>query len=534
VREHLNGALIAALAAVLATSAGAGDVAPRGRALAPPPGPGPPAGPPASAAAWPRFALFGWVSPPLPETSPARYAELAGAGFNATVLAWEDSGGVADNLARLECARPVGVRSLIFDARLDHILPTEPSTFALADTIVARYRGDPAFLGWYLGDEPPPEEFERLGEIATMLRARDPAHPVWNSLLPRFAFGTDQEFLNYLRSYVASLHPSALCNNEYEFLLSGDRALLASNIACLSLVARENALPFWGIVQLTQHGGYRAVTEGMLRWQYAQWLAWGARGIGVFTYWTPGPSPGSDWHSAMIEWGTGARTAYYAIVRDLNAHAAPVGNTLAGAQWLGTQYAGSVPPGGQAFAGGALLDSVAGRATLGFFADSLARPLLLVGNADSLVARTVTLWPAGGRSAVRVGDDGAWSPLEPSVEGGLELDLAAGDFALVRLSGRVDSLLSGHAPRLAAGPNPARDVVRFVISNTDGSSRLEVLDLGGRRVWSRQMPTALGERQLEWTGERDGGGSARAGVYFARLEDTRGVVVRRLAWLGRQ
>jgi hypothetical protein len=38
------------------------------------------------------FTLFGWVSPPVDSTTPARYAELANAGLNATVLAQNDPG----------------------------------------------------------------------------------------------------------------------------------------------------------------------------------------------------------------------------------------------------------------------------------------------------------------------------------------------------------------------------------------------------------------------------------------------------------
>lgn len=44
----------------------------------------------AAPAAVPRFALFGWVSPPADSTTAYRYDELAGAGLNLTQPAWED------------------------------------------------------------------------------------------------------------------------------------------------------------------------------------------------------------------------------------------------------------------------------------------------------------------------------------------------------------------------------------------------------------------------------------------------------------
>src|SRR5262245_2438135 len=77
-------------------------------------------------ASLPRFALFGWVSPPADSTTPERYAELAGAGLNTTVLAWEDPGLVEPNLLRLEYSARVGVKNLLLDNRLDFVHEDQP------------------------------------------------------------------------------------------------------------------------------------------------------------------------------------------------------------------------------------------------------------------------------------------------------------------------------------------------------------------------------------------------------------------------
>jgi len=481
----------------------------------------------------PRFALFGWVSPPRESTTAARYAELAEAGFNVTVLAWEDSGFAVQNQMRLDDTRPLGVRNLLFDRQLEQLHYPDTTTYHWADSVAARYRGDAAFLGYYLGDEPPASLFAELGADFALLAAADPGHFSWNNLVGRLGFATRDEWLAYTRDYAATVHPAVLCNDQYDFLDSGDRHQLVENVAGLAAVARENGVPFWGIVLLTQHGSYRRVTAGMLRWQVAQWLSYGAHGIGYFTYWTPAPDPNLDWQPAMIEWGTGNRTALYDTVRTLNARLAPLGNVLAGLQWLATEHAGSLPVGGTPFAGDSLLAAVAGRAAIGEFADSTGTPHLFVANDDSLGARTITLTLGGhGRRAWRLRDaGGGWDELAVSGGGTLSLALDAGDFTLLRLSGACDSLAAGACPlRLALGPNPARGVVRFSLSGASGATTLEILDLSGRRVWSQSF--AGGSAGVAWSGERVGGGRARAGVYFARLEDARGVVVRRLTWLG--
>lgn len=517
---------IALLAALLLAAAGAGDrPAEAGRVAAPRAA----AAPAAPAADLPRFALFGWVSPPREHASAERYAELAGAGFNVTVLAWEDSGTVADNRARLEWTRPHGVRNLLLDMDLVNVPPGDSAALAWADTVAARYRDDPAFLGYYLGDEPAREEFAGKAWYVALLRERDPAHPGWNNLLGRASFPSREAWLDYTRAYADTVKPAVLCNDHYDFREDGDRGLFVENAAGLGALARERGLPFWGIVQLVGHGGLRAATPGLLRWQVAHWLAYGARGVGYFTYWTPPPDPRWNWQPAMVTW-EGARTAHYDSVRALNARLLPVGEALAGMQWLATEHAGSVPAGGTAFAPDSLLEAVEGRATLGVFADSAGAPHLLVVNADSAAARTVALLPAAGRRAWRRGEAGGWDALPADANGRVTLALAAGDFALLRLSGACDSLLAGRcALRLAVAPNPARDAVTFTLAGAAGTARLEVLDVAGRRVWAGEV---AGAGRLRWAGEREGGGRAAAGLYFARAEDARGVLVRRVTWLG--
>lgn len=519
---------IGVLAALLIAATGPGDrPATAGRIAAPTAA----AAPAAAGPGVPRFALFGWVSPPRELASAGRYAELANAGFDVTVLAWSDSGTVADNRARLEWTRPLGVRNLLLDMDLVKVLPGDSSALAWADTVAARYRDDPAFLGYYLGDEPNRADFAEKAWYFALLRERDPAHLSWNNLLGRSAFTSRDAWLDYTRTYVREVGPVVLCNDQYDFLLSGDRGQLVENVAGLAAIARENGLPFWGIVQLVQHGIFREVTPPLLRWQVAQWLAYGARGIGYFTYWTPPPDPEWNWQPAMITW-EGARTAHYDTVRELNARLRPLGEALAGMQWLLTEHAGSVPAGGTAFAPDSLLESVGGRATLGTFADSAGAPCLFVANADSGAARRIALTLAGpGRRAWRWRDAGGWDPLAVGADRRVTLDLAAGDFALLKLSGACDSVRSGRGTlRLAAAPNPAKGAVTFTLSGASGRARLEVLDLSGRRVWSRAVGGA--DATFPWSGERDDGGRAAPGVYFARAEDANGVLVRRVSWLG--
>jgi hypothetical protein len=426
------------------------------------------------------------------------------------------------------------VRNLLLDMRLQRVGDALPGSAATLDSIVSTYQGHAAFLGYYLGDEPRAARFPQLAEWFRLLRARDPLHPAWNNLLGRTAFPARSAWLDYLRTYAGQVQPAVLCTDHYDHRIDGDMGLFVDNVAGTAQVAREFGLPFWGILLVTQHLQYRDPDDALLRWQVAQWLSYGARGIGYFTYWTPAPDSAVHWHDGMIRWGSGERAPHYEQVRTLNQRVRPLGEELATLTWLTTEHAGGTPTGGTAFAPDSLIGGVEGRATLGTFADADGRPYLFVANRDSSAARTLALSLVGERTAERFGDAGGWLawPTMPTPSGRrLEVTLAAGDFALFRLSGACGTLASGDCRAvLGAAPNPATDHVRFAATGVRGGSVLTLVDVSGRRVWARVL---AGDAPVaEWDGLGDDGRRVRPGFYWARLADARGTVVRRIAWLG--
>jgi hypothetical protein len=72
---------------------------------------------------------------------------------------------------------------------------------------------------------------------------------------------------------------------------------------------------------------------------------------------------------------------------------------------------------------------------------------------------------------------------------------------------------------LAAHPNPFNSgtVIRFDVG-TDGGVRLEIFDLGGRRVWhSQELETTTGESRVVWDGRDQNGRNLPSGAYFCRV-----------------
>ncbi len=482
------------------------------------------------------FMLFGWVSPPADSSNAARVAEYAGSGLGLMLPAWDDSGKISDNLARLDFAAANDMSCLIWEQRFERFLtldPVSPEGGARLDSITTDYVHHPGFAGYYLGDEPPASEFPLLASLHAALRARDSVHPAWNDLPPSTVFSTFDAWLTYVRAYLDTTHARVLCYNEYDFLTTGDRGLFVRHLAAASAIAREYGIPFWTIVQLIQHAVYRALTEGEMRWQVAHALAYGARGVGYFTYWTPDPDPTLNWHDGIIG-RSGQRSPWYAFLAALNPRVAATGRVLADLTWLATVHSGSVPQGATTFTPDGWIAGVEGRSALGKFTNALGARFLLVANSDSAAVQNLALTFAGETSIERLSGDGAsWIMLDTTrVAAGTRVSLApaAGDFILLRVGGEAGPLRAGSGPGLSLQPNPATHGVQFALGHVRLRGHIEILDASGRRIWGRAL--AQGSGIVIWDGAKDSGGLATPGIYFARAEDSGGVSTSRMSWLG--
>ena len=451
--------------------------------------------------------------------------------MNVLLPAWRDSGLAADTRERLRLAHARGAACIAWDRRFRQVDPTDPSTFAALDSVVALFKDDPGFLAYYLGDEPDSSRLPLLAGFFARLAERDPAHPGWNNLSGRSAYATQADYLASLRRYVATVHPAILCVDHYDLLADHDLGFQVANAQGLAQVARESGLPFWGIVLGTGHLPFREPGEGEMRWQIGTLLAYGARGIGWFSWWTPDFDPRYEWRPALVD-TAGHPTARLALARRVLGDTRAVGNELAGAAWRRTQFAGTAPAGGDAFARDERVVAVEGRLCLATFEDSLGRDVRLVANSDSMNPQAVALRIARARVLrVEKFDAGTalWTDapaLDSTATPALRLALAPGEFTLVRLTPAASG--SGAGPTLDAWPNPARGAVTFTARGCPPGTRLVVRDARGSLVRTLQVPA--GNAALAWDGRRDDGRRAAPGFYFARLGDGTTAVTRRFAF----
>ena len=81
-------------------------------------------------------------------------------------------------------------------------------------------------------------------------------------------------------------------------------------------------------------------------------------------------------------------------------------------------------------------------------------------------------------------------------------------------------------------PNPGQGTTRLRFSlPRAGLARLEILDLGGRRLWRTESELGAGPHEYRWDGRGERGGDVGAGLYFVRLVTPWGKRTERLVWL---
>jgi len=231
-----------------------------------------------------------WCGPPLAELTDARAAEIAAAGFNVIGAPCEGAVSVALNREALEIAARHGLSMWITDSRLNDLRNLPADWQAQVVDTVADYADYPALGGYFLVDEPNAADFPALGRIVATLQDIDPHRVPYINLLPDFvpseALGTPT-YGAYLREFFDTVHPPLLSVDYYPFRAQSDRPTFFDNLEHIRAEARAHHVPFLLIVQAMPHGPYRDPTEAELAWQVHHALAFGARGISYFAYWTP-------------------------------------------------------------------------------------------------------------------------------------------------------------------------------------------------------------------------------------------------------
>lgn len=290
------------------------------------------------------FVVTFWSGVPPQLATLDRYREIADAGFTVAQV----SGTPAQIRQQLDWCREVGITGMVIDGRM-------PGPDAVAGrgwkdglaAIVSDYRAHPALWGYYVTDEPNASQFAGLAKIVAVLKRLDPAHPSYINLFPNYAseqqLGT-KTYAEHIERYIAEVKPP-LVSWDFYGLNYGEtqRDGYFANLRCVRDRSLAAGLDFWQIYQCTPFHVCRDPSEAEFRWQAWTTLAYGAKGISYFTYWTPDTENFRDGVIGLF----GERTHHYPIVQKVNREILAMGTVLSGLRSVGLVHGGpwqSDPP----------------------------------------------------------------------------------------------------------------------------------------------------------------------------------------------
>lgn len=272
-----------------------------------------------------------WCGPPLAEFDDRRAEEIVAAGFTIVGPPCEGGTDPERNRRALDVAARHGLKMWIADTRFNERARTLPDWEQQLAAAVASYRGHPALGGYFVTDEPSARQFDDLALIVSRLREHDPGTPAYINLVADYVSGDlgAPTYRDYVERFVETVRPALLSYDYYPFGATTDRPTFFTNLALVRDAAQRHALPFMLIVLAMPHLVYRNPSEAELSWQVYHALAYGARGISYFAYWTPVQVEFADrlkFRNGLIE--NGKPTVHYTHAQRLNRAVRAIGQQL--------------------------------------------------------------------------------------------------------------------------------------------------------------------------------------------------------------
>lgn len=198
----------------------------------------------------------------------------------------------------------------------DRSVPMSISTadaVAMADRAFGTYSSYPSFAGFSLLEDTEPWSYNQLNATVAALRAANPYYLRYSNLPPGAGAGYQASVVEYAGKVTAQM----LSFDRYPMMADGSTDPdYVNNWADMRAVSAQTGLPVWGYIQACGFPGRRSPSYDDIAWQVNTSLAYGAKGVQYFAYWTPGPDRG-DFQPGMIDL-LGRRTQHYYDVQDVN------------------------------------------------------------------------------------------------------------------------------------------------------------------------------------------------------------------------
>jgi hypothetical protein len=313
-----------------------------------------------------RLAIGFWVDPPVDGQMEARYQEAAEANFTFTLGNYHAT--TPEGIRRqLECSEKYGLKAIVYGINADpRQLPTNSACW-----------------GYLVSDEPGFDSFSGLSNTVYAIHAARPGKLAFINMLPNYVPDwvlKGKTYGQFIRQYMNEVKPDVLSMDHYPYFKpdADGRDGYCQTLAVMREEAGRAGVPFWNFFNTMPFGDHFDPTEAQLRWQVYTSLAYGAKGVMYFCYWTPF-SPEFPKGGAIIT-RAGKRTRHYDEAKRINTGIKNLGTTLMQLTNSGVLRIGAKSPVADRLAGTGLKSISDGEFLIGLFHHADGRRAILLNN----------------------------------------------------------------------------------------------------------------------------------------------------------
>lgn len=365
-----------------------------------------------------RLAIGFWVDPPADQITDARYKEIADANFTFVLGAFGPKT-PKDVAKQLALCKKYGLTAIV--RSISDELPDAPNCW-----------------GYHLIDEPGAGGIPEIKARIESIRKARPGKLAYFNLLPDYASAAQlgiATYDEYIARFARETGCDVLCMDYYPMLTptADGRDGYCGNLAVMRKYSLEENIPFWNFFNSMPFGPHNDPTESHLRWQIYTSLAYGAKGVLYFCYWTPGG--GEFPKGGAIITAEGFRTRHYDQAKRINAGLKNLGPTLMKLTSTDVIRIKAGEDSAKALAGSPIKSITSGDYLIGVFKHADGRRAVLLNNYD----HNYSAWPTVEFDAAGVTEvdasDGKEKPARddsPDIPG-LQLSLDAGEGRLFLL-----------------------------------------------------------------------------------------------------
>jgi hypothetical protein len=319
------------------------------------------------------FPIMAWDGPP---SEPAVFKKLHDCGF--TVAGFVPP-------AALDACQAAGLKAIVSDTRVSGYewSNVDPKLARTRVTdLIREVRNHPAVYGYYLRDEPSATFFPGLAAVGSVVKELHPGVWPYINLFPNYADASQlgmPTYDEYLEKFIKDCQPPILSYDHYALFEGGGfRGEYYANLESIRRAAVKHNLPFWQIVLSLGCLNYREPTPADLRFEVYTSLAYGARGLAYFKYFTP--AVGNFRGGPIDQFGN--ETPMWQAMRQVNLQVAKLAPTLLQLKSDRVYHFGTVPAGCTGPSDGTLVEKIAGPMLVGDFTHDNGERYVIIVNKD--------------------------------------------------------------------------------------------------------------------------------------------------------